>query len=119
MATVAECFSLRSSQEKFLFSLSVFVTAVVRVAGYTGYVTRRIEGHINRYTHGGDYMQGMRKASGCFVEITMAGDTYFIGFVSKGNMAFVERQPRMAVITINIIAFIMYGICDVKGEQGE
>ena len=50
------------------------------------------------------------------MKIIMTGDTYFIGFISKGDMALVERQPRMAVVAINLFAFFMHGICAVNGD---
>ena len=64
-------------------------------------------------------MHGMRETSGCFVVFIMAGYAYFIGFAGEGYIAFVERQPRMAVITKDLSAFIVDGICVVKRNEGE
>jgi hypothetical protein len=89
------------------------------VAGYTGYSACWIKRHINRDTHGGDYMHGMRKTYGCFVVIIMAGDAYFVGFAGEGYIAFVERQQWMAVITMDLSAFIVDGICAVKRNEGK
>jgi hypothetical protein len=61
----------------------------------------------------------MGKTYGRFVVIIMAGDAYFAGFASEGYIAFFERQPWMAVITMDLSAFIVDGICAVKRNEGK
>ena len=87
---------------------------MVGVAGDTGYCAFWVEGHIRGYPHGRGYVHGMRKAPGGFVIIVMASGACLLCPLGEGNIAVIEREPGMAVITKDLSALIVDGICVVK-----